>query len=632
MARKRKNEGLSATTARASPSARQVSRKRSEPPSSTDGTEPQGSADLTPSDYYRRREKELLALQETTLDLNRLRNTSEVLGAIVRRARNLVGSAICYLSAYDPERRDFFVRAIEGAVSRRFAEIRVPRDLGSCHPIIESKRPFVTANYRDDPRFIHAATVDTALEGEGIVSMAAVPLLLDGQVLGILYIADRHPRLYAPEEVALLVSLGTHAALALENARLFEETRTALEALEIKTAETQEAIAVHEQLITLVAKGGSLEDVARMLAAVLHAGVVVLDHQYDTACLAVDPAGDNAGSKLGQARNRSLLLRALSESQSIGRSVPVTFPGIPPSIAMTIVSATQILGALVVWRQAPLSDHEIRTLERGAIVCGIVLLSLDRAAKGLERDIAELLSGLRNRNSEASVALARQMEQCGMDPRQPVIMLLVDVADSMASHVLQVIRGTSPTRRFIGGELEGRLLLLCPPADAPPVATAARKAVEQRTGTRINILQSAEFMPSTQLQDTFTKASRCLDLMRVLGRHGAICTQDELTVYAVMFAERSREELDAYIRHTIGALLEQDRKRNTNLTETMSCYLDSGYNTGMAARTLGIHENTLRQRLDSVERLLGNWRTAGRSFEVQTALKLHMLRLGLATK
>lgn len=171
-----------------------------------------------------------------------------------------------------------------------------------------------------------------------------------------------------------------------------------------------------------------------------------------------------------------------------------------------------------------------------------------------------------------------------------------------------------------------------PPADAPLVATAAQKAVEQRTGSRINILQSAEFMPSTELRDTFTRAGRCLDLMRVLGRQGAICTQDELTVYAVMFAERSREELDAYIQLTIGALLEHDDKRNTLLTGTLSCYLDSGYNTGVAARALGIHENTLRQRLDSIERLLGNWRAASRCFEVQAAVKLHTLRLGLTTR
>src|SRR5713226_265147 len=301
---------------------------------------------------YHRREKELLALQETTLDLNRLRNTSEVLSAIVRRARSFVGSDICYLSAYDPDHQDFFVRAIEGAVSKLFQEVRIPRDLGSCHPIVESKSPFVTKNYRKEPRFIHDSKTDVALEDEGIVSMAGVPLLLEGRVLGILYVADRHSRTYSPQEVALLLSLATHAALAMENARLFEETRSALQALEIKTADTQAAIAVHEQLISLIAKGGGLEDLAKMMASILRGGMIVLDEEYYTACTAFhkDFASAQQIDILNEDRNRPQLLHALSESRLTGRSAPVTLKEAESCIAMAIVSATQILGALVVRR------------------------------------------------------------------------------------------------------------------------------------------------------------------------------------------------------------------------------------------------------------------------------------------
>src|SRR6267142_4236634 len=127
-----------------------------------------------------------------------------------------------------------------------------------------------------------------ALQDEGIVSMAGVPLLLERRVLGILYVADRHSRTYSPQEVALLLSLATHAALAMENARLFEETRAAFQALEAKTADTQAAIAVHEQLISLIAKGGGLEDLAKMMASILRGVIVVLDEEYYTACMAFD--------------------------------------------------------------------------------------------------------------------------------------------------------------------------------------------------------------------------------------------------------------------------------------------------------------------------------------------------------
>ncbi len=580
---------------------------------------------------YHRRERELLALQETTLDLNRLRNTSEVLSAIVRRARSFVGSDVCYLSAYDPDRRDFFVRAIEGAISTLFQEIRIPRDLGSCHPIVESKSPFVTKNYRKEPRFIHDSKTDVALEDEGIVAMAGVPLLLEGRVLGILYVADRHSRTYSPREVALLLSLATHAALAMENARLFEETRTALQALEARTADTQAAIAVHEKLISLIAKGGGLEDLAKMMASVLRGAMTVLDDEYYAVCTAFHPefSSTHQVDKLNQGRNRLQLLHALSESRMTGRSAQVVLDGGEPCMAMAIVSATQILGALVIWRSQPFSDLEIRTFERGAIVTGIVLLSMDRAARGLERDIGELLNRLRNRHPEASVALARQAQQYGMEPNQPFTLLLVDTAAQAPSDALQAINGTSLVRKTIAGELEGCIALICAPHDAAVIANTAQNAIEKRTGFRANILRSENFMIAAEFPETYAAARRCLDLMRALGWQGMISAEGNLAVYATMFSNRSQEDLDAYIDCTIGPLLAYDQKRSTNLAETLLQFLDSGHNSRIAATALKIHENTLRQRMETINRLLESWKTKNRSFELHAALRLHRLRTDL---
>jgi DNA-binding PucR family transcriptional regulator len=580
---------------------------------------------------YHRREKELLALQETTLDLNRLRNTSEVLSAIVRRARSFVGSDICYLSAYDPDRQDFFVRAIEGAVSKLFQEVRIPRDLGSCHPIVESKSPFVTKNYREEPRFIHDPKTDAALEDEGIVSMAGVPLLLEGRVLGILYVADRHSRTYPPQEVALLLSLATHAALAMENARLFEESRAALQSLEAKTADIQAAIAVHEQLISLIAKGGGLEDLAKMMASILRGGMVVLDEEYYTACVGFDRDFTSAKQidKLGKGHNRPQLLHALSESRTTGRSVPVALEGDEPCLAMAIVSATQLLGALVVLRNRPFSDSEVRTFERGAIVTGIVLLSLDRVARGLERDISELLNRLRNRHPEGAVALARQAQRCGMDQGQLYTLMLVDIAARTPGYSLQIISGASPTRKIIAGELEGHIALLCAPHDASLIATHVQNAIEKRMGLRANILRSANFTAAAEFPEVYAAARRCLDLMRVLGWKGMIGAEENLAVYATMFGERSREDLDAYIEGTIGPLRAHDQKRNTNLAETLLCFLDRGHNARIAAGVLHIHENTLRQRIETIDRLLGDWKIENKSFEIHAALRLHRLMTAL---
>ncbi len=79
----------------------------------------------------------------------------------------------------------------------------------------------------------------TRVEGMGSRAVAAVPILASDRVLGVL--AIYHPvgfRIPA-EEVEFLESLATHAALALENARLFAESRRRQETAETLAAITQ---------------------------------------------------------------------------------------------------------------------------------------------------------------------------------------------------------------------------------------------------------------------------------------------------------------------------------------------------------------------------------------------------------
>src|SRR5260370_20923764 len=95
--------------------------------------------------------------------------------------------------------------------------------------------------------------------------------------------------------------------------------------------------------------------------------------------------------------------------------------------------------------------------------------------------------------------------------------------------------------------------------------------------------------------------------MRVIGWQGMIGVEENLAVYATMFSERSREDLDAYIQGTVGPLLAHDQKRTTNLAETLLCFLDNGQNARIAPSVLRIHENTFRHRVETLSRLLGDW-------------------------
>ena len=50
-------------------------------------------------------------------------------------------------------------------------------------------------------------------------------------MIGVLFAADRQRREFTAEEVALLSSLAAHAAIAIDNAQLLDETRQANETI-----------------------------------------------------------------------------------------------------------------------------------------------------------------------------------------------------------------------------------------------------------------------------------------------------------------------------------------------------------------------------------------------------------------
>src|SRR5207253_9050733 len=78
-----------------------------------------------------------------------------------------------------------------------------------------------------DPRITLTREQRALLEGLPYRSVLAVPLLSHERVIGVLALGDRRGRLFRQEEVLLAQGFAEQAALALENARLYAETRDA---------------------------------------------------------------------------------------------------------------------------------------------------------------------------------------------------------------------------------------------------------------------------------------------------------------------------------------------------------------------------------------------------------------------
>jgi DNA-binding PucR family transcriptional regulator len=114
----------------------------------------------------------------------------------------------------------------------------------------------------------------------------------------------------------------------------------------------------------------------------------------------------------------------------------------------------------------------------------------------------------------------------------------------------------------------------------------------------------------------------------VLGRIGVgnqVIGQNELALYSTLFETHDQASLSEFIDALIGPLIRHDRTRGSELALTLLRYFGCNQNAKTTARRLGIHVNTVRQRLTTIETLLGGWSDAPRALEIHIALRLWSL-------
>src|SRR5207302_8772989 len=156
--------------------------------------------------------------------------------------------------------------------------------------------------------------------GLDVTSAAAVPLRAHGVLVGTLVIAEPRDGVFAPEDVRLLSTVATHAAIVISNARFFEMVHHAKEQWETAFDALREGIAV-------VDVQGSIRRANRSLAAMLGSAIPsVIGRDLGAALLGESPALVDllAAARRGD-RAQPLVLR----SAPLGRTLRVNAARIP---------------------------------------------------------------------------------------------------------------------------------------------------------------------------------------------------------------------------------------------------------------------------------------------------------------
>lgn len=585
----------------------------------------------------RRQAAELVALYETAHDLTALRDLEKVLQAIVARGQQLLSTDVAYLMLIDEERGDTYMRATKGTIAPGFLDIRLPLGMGLGGLVAQTATPYATVDYTSDPRFVHV--IDDIVNEEQLAAILGVPLVIGRRVIGVLFAADRHPRQFQQPEISLLASLAAHATVAIENASLFQGARNAIERLteantllQAQNSAVERAADLHERLTQLVLGGTSVAELASSVVEVLRGELVVLDERGRVLARALGTAdAGEAGSEPGkQPRDAGSGLPAsfatkLAEALSAGRSVQLTeSPGcwIAPAVA-----GGNHLATLVLFRPYML-DAELRMLERAAMVTALLLLNEHAVDEANNRIRGELLAEALLPSVPDHEGLRRRASLIGVDLSLPHVVAVAgvgrgDLRARVTKHATSIVRGMHGLSCAWGD----RLVMLVPGTDPDAVSANLARRLSVDAGCPVTVGGAGPVHDPTAIAAAEQAARKCLAVLLALGREGEGAAQHRLGAYGLLLTGVEGADIDEFVRSVIGPVLGNDSGRRAELLSTLEAYLAAGGNAKRAAAALFLHVNTLYQRLDRLDEILGpQWRTGDQLLQVHLALKLRQLR------
>ncbi len=184
-----------------------------------------------------RRLSELFSLQELSYVLSDSLELDRIVDQVVRYAVRFLDAQGALLALVGEASTDpLQVAAAEGTLAPLRGQKVQPDDPGL----------IARSTGREHLELIRnsGATPTVVVKGFEAAAAAAVPLRSHGIVIGTLIITDPREGVFVPEDIRLLSTLATHAAVVIANARFFEMVRRAKEQWETAFDALSEGIAV----------------------------------------------------------------------------------------------------------------------------------------------------------------------------------------------------------------------------------------------------------------------------------------------------------------------------------------------------------------------------------------------------
>ena len=355
-----------------------------------------------------RRRRAAEALAEVTRLMSQSLDVDGVGQRIVDSVRGLFDAEAAVLYRWDTELKDLTALSLSGEWGPVLDHVVFPAGTGLIAVAVGQRRTASTADVLTDAAVTLAPTVRERFADSPARAQLAVPLIMRERIIGALAIGRPAGATFDDAEVALAQAFGDQAAVALQNAGLFEEQLSLLDNARVRRVRLQALLDVGREVSRIQPPASLLERIATTCGRLLETdsvGIRLVDGDELVVAYASGGARDVMSTpRLRIGESLSGLVAATGETLVL--SDPAADPRLLPAhrgamerlgyralVAVPINAGDRIAGVLSVQtrRRRGFSEEDIEVVTAFAGQVGVALHN-NRLYEELQQAYRELTS------------------------------------------------------------------------------------------------------------------------------------------------------------------------------------------------------------------------------------------------
>jgi PucR family transcriptional regulator, purine catabolism regulatory protein len=383
----------------------------------------------------------------------------------------------------------------------------------------------------------------------------------------------------------------------------------------------QRAIEIQRQLTRHVAENRDLNSLLQIIARATAKPVLI----HDDAGVLMAQVYPSMARRTNGGRT---LLNNLPYSQFqtwLEKDAPLTDGAILPSpLGHTTVLKVEkrVAGYLsLVDTSNVISDFDRLVLAYSADVCAIEIAKNRAIASAVEQTRGDWVQMWLSGTPTDDDLMATRATQAGFDINTEYVVAVFKATTESGTPLpldalIALVRDDMSRRQYSGaiGQYVDVIVALYPLEESTTVSRIRVMAEEVREQLALRspsgIVGVGISRPAAglaELRDAYREAKDALSIAAELGERGQATYYGDLKLYQLLLAlkEGGLEYMHSFYHETLGALVEHDERKQSDLIRTLSGFFEANGNLAKAANDLDVHRNTLVYRLERISELTG---------------------------